>query len=647
MVADLPGQLARTKRFRAGAPGNHGIAGAGRFVVYLRDDALWAYDVAEQHERRVGPASSYDGHGATLLVIREHDLFLADLIGRHFDQLPVENVDVARLDPSGKTIAFGRDRALHLIDVDGKNERSLAKADGGNVFWGRPEFTAWMSMGRGDGMWWSPDGQRLLATRVDESRVQVRFIADPTDPTAEPKPFRYPAAGTANADVRLFVFDLNGERREVQWDRERFEYVVRGLWTAERPLIAVQTRDQRCLQVLEVDPGSGATTLVREVTDPQFVGVPEGVPRQTASGRLVWIERDEAVDTYRLMIGDEAVTPPGLQVADVSWVIGETVTFTAQPDPTEVHMYVWDGDVRRLTDEPGVHDGLVADGTVVLDSRTPAGRRITVNGEELPSVEEEPVLDLRVEFVSSGPRELRTAVFRPSWHEPGSSKLPVLLTPYGGPGQQLVQRYRSPFFLTSQWFAEHGFIVLTTDGRGTPGRGPAFDRATVGDILEPVLDDQIDALHAIAEQYGDLDLDRVAIRGWSYGGYLAIGALLHWPDVFHAAIGGAAVTDQRWYDSYWKERFLGHPDEQAEAYRRTSLLPYAANLSRPLLLIQGLADTNVWPGNAFRFAGALNALGTPHEFVMLPGEGHAVKDPQTVENLLHRQLNFLRQSLPA
>lgn len=115
--------------------------------------------------------------------------------------------------------------------------------------------------------------------------------------------------------------------------------------------------------------------------------------------------------------------------------------------------------------------------------------------------------------------------------------------------------------------------------------------------------------------------------------------------MFHAAIAGAAVTDQRWYDSYWKERFLGHPDEQAEAYRRTSLLPYAANLSRPLLLIQGLADTNVWPGNAFRLAGALNALGTPHEFITLPGEGHAVKDPQTVENLLHRQLNFLRQSL--
>jgi dipeptidyl-peptidase 4 len=137
----------------------------------------------------------------------------------------------------------------------------------------------------------------------------------------------------------------------------------------------------------------------------------------------------------------------------------------------------------------------------------------------------------------------------------------------------------------------------------------------------------------------------VAIRGWSYGGYLAIGALLHRPDVFHAAIGGAAVTDQRWYDSYWKERFLGHPAEQPDVYRRTSLLPYAANLERPLLMIQGLADTNVWAAHAIRFSGALNTLGKAHELLLLPGESHAIGNGHTIESLLHRELSFLRTSL--
>jgi dipeptidyl-peptidase-4 len=513
VVADLPGQLVRTKRFRAGAPTRLEVTGAGRFVVFLRDDALWAYDVRSGRERRVGPATSYHASASVLIALRERDVFVADLVDGLFDQLPIEQVAAARVDPTGKTVAFVRDGVLRVIGVDGSGERIVAEDDDPTVSWGLAEFTAWMSMGRGEGLWWSPDGQRILAARADESPVQLRYLTDPADPASEPRPFRYPAAGTANADVRLFVLDLDGERREVQWDRQRFEYLVRAGWTVEHPLIVVQTRDQRCLQVLEVDPSTGLTTLVREVTDPQFVGVPELTPAQTASGRLVWIERDQACDTYRLMIDDEVVTPPGLQVAELSGVSGETVTFLAQTDPTEVHVYVWDGEVRRLTEEPGVHHGLVADGTIVIDSRTLTGRRITVNGQALESFEEEPVLDLRIGFVSSGPRELRTAVFRPSWHEPGSSKLPVLLTPYSGPGAQLAQKYRPPQHLVSQWFAEHGFIVLSTDGRGTPGRGPAFDRATVGDILEPVLDDQIEAVRRPGPRPGRdprLELRRVS-----------------------------------------------------------------------------------------------------------------------------------------
>jgi dipeptidyl-peptidase-4 len=644
VVVDLPGQLARTKRSRTGAPSNHSIVGAGRFVGYLRDDALWVYDVSLRRERRLGAASAYDGGaGTNVAVLRERDLFVADVANGRFERLPVDQVEVARLDPSGQRIAFVRSRSVGLIDVDGNNSRVLV--DEAGVSWGQAEFAAWMSMERSDGLWWSPDGQQLLVARVDESRVELRYLADPTNPTAEPRSIRVPAAGTPNADVRLFVFGLDGSRREVEWDRQRFEYVVRCLWTGAQPLIVVQTRDQRCVRILAVDPGSGRTTLVREVTDPDFVTVPQRTPAQLDDGRLVWIERDESCDTYRLVVGDTVVTPPGLQVAELRSVSGQVVTFRAQTDPTEVHVYVWDGDVRRLTTDPGVHSGLVIDGTTLLDSRTVDGREITVNGEPLPSREEVPVLQPRMEIVSTGPRELRTAVFRPTWHEPGSSRLPVLLTPYSGPGLQLAQKYRAPFHLISQWFAEHGFIVLSTDGRGTPGRGPAFDRATVGDILEPVLDDQIDALQAIAEQSGDLDLDRVAICGWSYGGYLAIGALLHRPDVFHAAIGGAALTDQRWYDSYWKERFLGHPGERAEAYRRTSLLPFAGKLERPLLMIQGLADTNVWAGHALRFSGALNTLGKAHELVLLPGEGHAVSTGPTIEALLHRELAFLRNAL--
>ncbi len=162
-------------------------------------------------------------------------------------------------------------------------------------------------------------------------------------------------------------------------------------------------------------------------------------------------------------------------------------------------------------------------------------------------------------LLTAGPREIRTAVLFPSWHQPGQGPLPVLLDPYGGPGAQRVVKSRGAY-LTSQWFAEQGFAVVIADGRGTPGRGPRWDRAIAGDLATPALEDQVDALHAAAGRFGDLDTGRVAIRGWSFGGYLAALAVLRRPDVFHAAVAGAPVTDWRLYDTHYTERYLGLPD---------------------------------------------------------------------------------------
>ncbi|MQA04277.1 MAG: prolyl oligopeptidase family serine peptidase [Streptosporangiales bacterium] len=166
-----------------------------------------------------------------------------------------------------------------------------------------------------------------------------------------------------------------------------------------------------------------------------------------------------------------------------------------------------------------------------------------------------------------------------------------------------------------------------------------------GDILRPVLDDQVDALHAVAERDGDLDLDRVAIRGWSFSGHLAAAAVLHRPETFHAAVAGAPVTDQRMYDARWKERFAGQLADQPAGYRESSLLPYAANLSRPLLLVHGLLDTNVWSLHTLRLSAALTAAGKPHSTLLLPGQGHRPSDEDLVANLPHLELAFLRQAL--
>jgi dipeptidyl-peptidase 4 len=199
--------------------------------------------------------------------------------------------------------------------------------------------------------------------------------------------------------------------------------------------------------------------------------------------------------------------------------------------------------------------------------------------------------------------------------------------------------------LTSQWFAEQGFAVLVADGRGTPGRGPVWEREVYGDVLGPALEDQVAALAEAARSHLELDLGRVGIRGWSFGGSLAALAVLRRPDVFHAAVAGAAPTDLRLYDTHWRERFYGHPDRYPERYEANSLLHEAPNLTRPLLLIHGLADDNVFPANMLRLSAALLAAGRPHEVLPLTGATHRVSDETADENLLWHEVDFFRRHL--
>jgi dipeptidyl-peptidase-4 len=248
-------------------------------------------------------------------------------------------------------------------------------------------------------------------------------------------------------------------------------------------------------------------------------------------------------------------------------------------------------------------------------------------------------------MMSAGELGIRTAVLFPSWHKAGSGKLPVLMDPYGGPGSQRVLSARG-MYLESQWFAEQGFAVIIADGRGTPGRGPEWDRQVAGDLAGPVLEDQVTALAAAAAKFDDLDLSRVGIRGWSFGGFLSALAVLRRPDVFHAAVAGAPVTDWNLYDTHYTERYLGLPAEAPEVYTRSALTAPAADTTRrPLLLIHGLADDNVVVAHTLRLSSALLTAGYPHQVLPLTGITHMAADPAVAENLLALQLDFLRRAL--
>ena len=522
------------------------------------------------------------------------------------------------------------------------------------------------------GYWWAPDGSALLVARVDESPVQRWYIADPSNPDRPAAQVRYPSAGTPNADVCLLLASLAGGPRpadgrltEVSWDRAAFPYLVTVCWDGaapQVPLIVVQSRDQREMRLLAVDLATGATSLVRADTDPDWLEIVPGVPARTSGGRIVWTTDSGGARRLLVATADELaaglaepVTPDSLQVREILSVEGDTVLFSASAaEPTEISLWTYGPDGLAAVDAEArqVQTGRLGGGTIVTATRTleSAGLAVRVlrDGKEIGQIAEyaeRPLLpDPRPVLFSAGEHAVRTALLLPSWHRPGSGQLPVLLDPYGGPHAQMVLAAR-PVYLTSQWLAEQGFAVVIADGRGTPGRGPQWERAIAGEVSGPVLADQVDALREAAARCPDLDTSRVAIRGWSFGGYLAALAVLRRPDVFHAAIAGAPVTDWRLYDTHYTERYLGRPEENPQGYDRTGVIGDAANLSRPLLLIHGLADDNVVVANTLRLSGALLAAGRPHSVLPLSGVTHMASQEEVAENLLLLQVDFLRHAL--
>ncbi|MEV5251122.1 prolyl oligopeptidase family serine peptidase [Streptomyces werraensis] len=696
----FPRRHARTLRFTLGAPRSFSVAPDGSRVVFLRSgsgtdqaNALWVLDTDGGGERVAADPRALLGGASEQLSAEERArrersreggagivgyatdaavelaafalsgrLFTAELRAGTARELPTPGPVIdPRPSPDGRHVAYVARGALRVVSAEGADDRALTTPESEEVTYGLAEFVAAEEMSRSRGFWWSPESDRLLVARVDDTPVREWWISDPAHPDRAPHRVRYPAAGTPNADVRLFVVDLEGTRTEVSWDRARYPYLARVHWSAAgAPLLLVQARDQRAQLILAVDPDTGTTRMVHADEDPEWLELFPGVPCWSPSGQLVRIA-DEG-GARRLAVGERPLTGPQLHIRAVLDVSDDDVLVSASagaeaaaPEIGEVHVYrVNELGVERVSEEPGVHTAVRSGGVTVLVSATldrPGSRvRVLRDGKQtatVPSYAEDPGLSPRVTLTQGGARRIPCAVLMPRDYA-GDTPLPVLMDPYGGPHGQRVAAAHNPH-LTSQWFADQGFAVVVADGRGTPGHSPAWEKSVKDDIAAVVLQDQVDALQALAGDF-PLDLDRVAIRGWSFGGYLAALAVLRRPDVFHAAVVGAPVTDLRLYDTHYQERYLGHPDEQPEVYRRNSLiddagLVDAAGRHRPMMIIHGLADDNVVVAHSLRLSSALLAAGRPHEVLPLSGVTHMTPQEEVAENLLRLQLGFLKRAL--
>jgi len=710
LVEDFPRRWAETARATAGVPAAVTVSGDGRRVVFLRSDgptsrtgALWVFDCATGTERCVAePASLGAGADAALppeeRARRERlrqggsgiTAFSLDATGERavfalggacyvaalsagasepdVRLLPAAGPVVdPQLSPDGERVAYVTGAALHVLGLEsGRDECWAGEGDADRtVTWGLADFAAAEELGRSRGFWWAPGSDALLVARVDEADVSVAYLADASQPETVPVAHRYPFAGTPNADVRLFRCTGPGRLLEIVWDRSAFPYLAAVRWDPARPaLVQVLSRDQRSAAVLAVPVGMPPAQTVTIQRDPHWVDVVPGVPTFDGRGRLLTV--GVTADCARVRADGVAIGPPGLQVRAVH-VDGEAIFLEAAADPADSLLWRLDpttGDEGvPIEARPGIHHLAVAGGTAAVTSSTlatglpetavwQAGKRVGVLGcaaaplGRPPTVRIEHLPDRGHRSRSRSARSpIRVGVVLPSWHEPGSARLPVLLDPYGGPhSSRVVHAGRA--WLEPAFFAEAGLAVVVADGRGTPG-SPAAERAVAGDLATPALEDQLAALDWALATYPDLDPERVAIRGWSFGGYLAALALLRRPDRLAAAIAGAPVTDWRLYDTAYTERYLGCDPDGADraAYDASSLLELAPTTRRPLLVIHGLADDNVLVAHSLRLSAALFARGHPHRFVPLAGITHMTPQPRVVEALLRLQLDFLVEAL--
>ncbi len=449
----------------------------------------------------------------------------------------------------------------------------------------------------------------------------------------------------------------------MRWDKKAYPYLVSAKWVKDAPLtIVVQNRRQTELVMLTVNLESGATSRLHTERDDTWLNIDQDVPRWIG-GRFLWTSERDGGKLLELRGRDGALIRTlttlelnyrGLVHVDAK---GTFAIIRAGPSPIETHLYkvslTKDAAPERLTSEPGTHGAVWSAGADVwvhIRIAVDGTRRYAVRGVDntehatLKTVAAAPPWIPNVEFTTvTTDRTMHAAIVRPRNFE-ANRTYPTVVYVYGGPRYQVVTLNKMRYYV-QQWIADHGFVVAMIDGRGTPRRGRSWERTTQNDVITAPLADQVAGLKALGARYPEMDLLRVGIYGWSFGGYFSAMAVMRRPDVYHAAFSGAPVADWRDYDTHYTERYMGLPKENEKGYKSTSLLTWADKLTRPLVVAHGTVDDNVYLVHTMKLSNALFRAGKPHAILPLSGFTHMVHGKLPTLRLYSRIAEFFVEQL--
>jgi len=558
--------------------------------------------------------------------------------------------------PNGQWLAYVKAQDLWVYHLKSGREHPVTRGGTPQKTHGIAEFVAQEEMHRLSGYCWSPDSRRLAFEEADHSGVEIWYISDPLHPENPPLKQYYPRPGKSNVKARLGIASLEGK---TTWVNLPGEYLASLQWDRQGPLtVQLQDRSQHQLRLMEVNPDSGQLRLLQQENSPSWVPLHQDVPLWVDRQRYLYLK--QRADRMALALchrqgGLEFLDPTqNYDILDMLAYDSQSQAVLCRVDRQPGNPYLhWIALRGKAPQDPaleGVQEAHYSRGIYVAQEQSMQNlpRMVVWDGapKALPDQGSQPSLKCRVQFdsVEVGGLKFQAALLRPDNHRPGL-RYPVILDVYGGPTKVQVAHNRRAW-LMDQWLAEQGFIVVSIDNRGTPGRGRAWETAVYGRFDSVPLDDQMAALKALGQRHADLDLSRVGVWGWSFGGYLAAQAVLKRPDFFAAALAGAPVTDWEDYDTHYTERYLGRPQQQPEAYRKASLIALAGQLQRPLLLVHGSADDNVYYRHSLKLSEALFRAGKPYELLTLPGITHSFRaDVGVTEQLWSRSVQFFQKHL--
>ncbi len=570
----------------------------------------------------------------------------------------------AKFSPDGKSVGYVRDSDVQLIELSKNVEKRVTKGGTEARPHGLAEFVAQEEMGRFSGFWFSPDGKSIAFQETDHTGVEVFGVPDPTKPELAPERFFYPRPGKKNAAVRLGVVPVaGGTVKWANWDAAAFPYLATVVWKDGPLTLVVQNREQTSEQVLAIDPKTGKASVLLTEDDAAWVNLNQDFPLWWKGVGFFWATERNGGTEVELRKPDGTLLSSWVKpAAGFGALVGfapatKTLFFTGGANPTASALFkVVDGGPVEQVKTPGESLSMVAakltggDGFIALSHTSaktmPRNVVMRVDGTgvvDVPSVAIEPSLKLSMEIFQLENDGPWAGVIKPANFVKGQ-KYPVVLNVYGGPHHlEVLQTTRENLVL--QWLANQGFIVVKVDGRGTPRRTREWERAISQDFATVTAGDQISGLQQLARRVPELDLARVGVYGWSFGGYMAALLSMSRGEVIKSAVAGAPVVDWRDYDSHYTERYLGLPEAQPKAYEVSSLLSYVKDSKRPLLLIHGTADDNVYFLHSLKLSDAMFKAGKTHSVLPLTNFTHMVPDPLVTERLWERIATWFKETL--